>query len=119
MTDEELEEIQKARGLKAPRVTLPDLLANIAGENYFTLAEATAGAPQFDGFATFTVCALTLKNGFIVLGYSAPASPENFDPAIGRKIAKDKAIDQVWPLMGYALRDKIATAPPDNSRALR
>lgn len=45
MNDQELEDIQKARNLTAPRVTLPALLDNIAGEHYFTLEQATAGAP--------------------------------------------------------------------------
>lgn len=107
MNDTEIEAEIRARGLTAPRITPADIEANIAGENYFTLAQATAGAPQFPGFATFTMCALTLKNGFIVIGYSAPASPENFDEAIGQKIAKQKAVDQIWPLMGYALRNKL------------
>lgn len=108
MDDQQLEEIQQSRNLIAPRVTLGDLQANIAGENYFTLEQATQGQPQAPAFATFTVCVLTLKNGFVVLGESAPASPQNFDPELGRKIAKDKAIDKVWPLMGYALREKLA-----------
>lgn len=115
MKDEELETIQQGRNLTAPRVTLDQVNANIAGENYFTLAQATAGAPQFPAFATLTICALTLKNGFVVLGESAPASAENFDPELGRKIAKQKAIDKVWPLMGYALKQRLYDAPPTPS----
>ena len=108
MKDEELETIQQSRNLTHPRVTLDQVNANIAGENYFTLEQACAGQPTFPAFATFTVCVLTLKNGFVVLGESAPASPENFDPEIGRKIAKQKAVDKVWPLMGYALRETLS-----------
>ena len=36
------------------------------------------------------------------------ASPENFDPEIGRKIARQNAVQKIWPLMGYALKDKLA-----------
>lgn len=110
MNDQELETIHQSRGLTAPRVTLADLEANIAGENYFTLDQATAGQPQATAFPTFTVCVLTLKNGFVVLGEAAPASPENFDRELGQKIARDKAIDKVWPLMGYALKQALVTA---------
>lgn len=115
MNDQELEDIQKSRNLTAPRVTLSDLLANIAGENYFTIGAACAalGQPSPAGSEVVTLCVLTLENGFMVIGEAAPASPANFDPELGRKIAKDKAIDKVWPLMGYALKERLAR--PDNS----
>lgn len=113
MNDQELEDIQQKRNLTAPRVTLADLQANIAGENYFTLGAAceALGQPAPANSHVFTVCVLTLKNGFIVLGESAPASPNNFDFELGKKIARDKAIDKVWPLMGYALKDRLIAKP--------
>lgn len=55
-----------------------------------------------------TFCVLVLKNGFTVTGESACASPENFDAEIGRKIARQNAVNKIWPLMGYALREKLA-----------
>jgi hypothetical protein len=51
---------------------------------------------------------LVLKNGFTVIGESACASPENFDAELGRKIARTNAIDKVWPLMGYALKEQLS-----------
>jgi hypothetical protein len=45
-----------------------------------------------------------------VHGASGVASPENFNAEIGRKVARQKAIDQIWPLMGYELRTKLAKA---------
>jgi len=48
-----------------------------------------------------------LKNGFTVTGESACVSAENFDAEIGRQIARQKAIEKVWPLMGYALRNTL------------
>ena len=54
-----------------------------------------------------TFCVLVLRNGFTVTGQSACASPENFDAEIGRKVARQDAVRQVWPLLGYALRDKL------------
>ena len=58
-----------------------------------------------------TVCCLKLANGFNVVGESACASPENFDEALGRKIARDNAKGKIWALEGYALRNTLhATA---------
>jgi hypothetical protein len=53
---------------------------------------------------------LVLRNGFTVTGESACASPENFDAELGRKIARANAVNKVWPLMGYALRNQLAAA---------
>ena len=55
-----------------------------------------------------TFCVLVLKNGFTVTGESACASPENFDAELGRKIARRNAVQKIWPLMGYALKGRLA-----------
>ena len=55
-----------------------------------------------------TFCVLVLRNGFTVTGESACASPDNFDAEIGRKLARENAVNKVWPLMGYELRSKLA-----------
>ncbi len=55
-----------------------------------------------------TLCLVTTKNGFVLVGKSAPASAENFDVELGRKLAYEDAVRQLWPLMGYALRDRLA-----------
>lgn len=34
--------------------------------------------------------------------------PANFNAEIGRQIARENAVDKVWPLMGYELRSKLA-----------
>ena len=57
-----------------------------------------------------TFCVLVLKNGFTVTGESACASPENFDAEIGRNIARQNAVQKIWPLLGYELRSKLAEA---------
>jgi hypothetical protein len=54
-----------------------------------------------------TFCVLVLRNGFTVTGESACASPENFDAEIGRKIARQNAIEKMWPLMGFNLKQKL------------
>lgn len=70
--------------------------------------DANAKIPQSLGLLTF--CVLVLRNGFTVTGESACASPENFDAALGRKIARENAINKVWPLMGYALKERLHAA---------
>ena len=40
-------------------------------------------------------------------GEAACASPENFDPEIGRKIARQNAIAKIWPLEGYLLKQQL------------
>jgi hypothetical protein len=88
-------EIQ-AKGLNAPRLNPAMIDATIAGEAYYV----------FPG-TTLTVCALTLRNGFIVTGESAAASAANFDEAIGRKIARDNARSKIWAFEGYLLRERL------------
>lgn len=88
-------EIQ-AKGLNAPRLTPAQIDGVILGELYYV----------FPG-TTFTVCALKLRNGFIVTGESAAASPQNFDAEIGRKIARDNARNKIWALEGYLLTEQL------------
>lgn len=111
------------KGKTAPRVTPASIEASIASEHYFTAAQGVGGAnvcaDDDDGrtklstdspLHLLTFCVLVLRNGFTVTGESACASPENFDAEIGRKVARQKAIDNVWPLLGYALRDRLHNA---------
>lgn len=108
MNDQEIETEIKAKGLTAPRITPDDLEANIKAEYCFTAASATKDCPQYDELALLTLCVLVLQNGFTVVGKSACASPENFDAEMGRKIARQDAINQLWPLMGYELKSRLA-----------
>ena len=55
-----------------------------------------------------TVCVLTLENGFNVTGESACVSPENFNKEIGEKIARDNAINKIWSLEGYLLKEQLS-----------
>lgn len=87
------------KGLNAPRLTPSHIDAQIVNEQYHV----------FPG-TTMTVCALTLRNGYIVIGESAAASPANFDAEIGRKIARDGARNKIWGLEGYLLRSKLSAA---------
>ena len=52
---------------------------------------------------TTTICQLTLKNGFVVIGTSACMDPTNFNESMGRKIAFKDAKDKCWELLGFHL----------------
>ncbi|WNO06036.1 Gp49 family protein [Rhodoferax mekongensis] len=107
-------EIKAAGADKAPRVTPADIESSIVSEHYFTATEALVGqerGPEWQAtpkeLDLLTFCVLVLRNGFTVTGESACASPENFNAEIGRKIARENAIQKLWPLMGYALKEKL------------
>ena len=125
MNDETIEQEIQAKGLTASRITPADIEANIVSEHFFTAWDGAQlaywkdsdpaapkeieGEPDMDGpLSLLTFCVLILKNGFTVVGKSACASPEIFDAELGRKIARQDAVQQIWPLMGYELRSKLA-----------
>lgn len=114
--DSAIEREIKAKGKTALRVTPANIAANIVSEHYFTAGNGVAGnieaadditVAQFDTLKLLTFCVLILRNGFTVTGESACASPENFDAEIGRKIARQNAVQKIWPLMGYALKTQL------------
>ena len=110
MTDQEIEQEIQTKGQTAPRITQSHIEANIDAEYYFTADQATTGSPQHPSLQCLTFCILVLRNGYTVTGESACVSPENFDAELGCKIARENAINKIWPLMGYELRSKLAAA---------
>ena len=125
MSDESIEQEIQSKGLTAPRITPADIEANIVSEHYFTaeqgarhaFLDAVAGNGDYhpDNFppldpalCLLTFCVLVLRNGFTVTGESACASPENFNAEIGRHVARENAVAKVWPLMGYALKERLS-----------
>ena len=119
-----VEEMIVEKGKTAPRITPADIDAAIESEHFFTAAEGVAGEASLkagmvvlasdqappESLKLLTFCVLVLRNGFTVTGESACASPENFDEAIGRRIARDNAKQKIWPLLGYQLRSKLHEA---------
>lgn len=110
-TDKQIESEIQAKGLTAPRITPEDIEANIASEHYFTAGDGCLGEWQYrfdtegrkkagemqlvpTSLQLLTFCVLVLQNGFTVTGESACASPENFDAEIGRKIARQNAVQK-------------------------
>jgi hypothetical protein len=111
MNDQAIEQEIKAKGLIAPRVTLADLEANIADTEIVKHVSKTGQVLRW--------AVLTTQNGFAVVGKpSVAVSPENDNTEVGEKIAIDNARNELWPLMGYALKQQLheqqqPTAPPD------
>lgn len=96
-----------------PRVSLSDMEGKIERAHYFTADKGVCGEEgtvSFDGdpLRLLTICILVMRNGFTVIGKSAPASPENFDPEKGKRFAYEDAIKHLWPLEGYALRERLS-----------
>lgn len=90
----------QAAGKSAPRVTLADLEANIV---HTEILKHTTHGGQILRWAI-----ITTKSGFAVTGRpSAAVSAENDDASIGEKVAFDNAKQELWPLMGYALKEWI------------
>ena len=112
---------------KAPRVALADIEAAIGGRFEMIAGEAmrrtgfegvewtllnhTEGPDATRPLDRLSICILVMKNGFTIIGKSAPASPENFNRELGKKLAYEDAVRQLWPLMGFALRDRLASRP--------
>lgn len=96
MNEQTIEREIQSKGLNAPRISPDAIDATILSEDYHV----------FEG-TTVTVCALTLRNGYVVVGKSATASAKNFDAEIGRKIARSDAREQIWALEGYLLRERL------------
>jgi hypothetical protein len=102
--DREIEAEIVRMGLTAPRITPEHVEACIVAAGYHV----------FPG-TQLTVCCLKLRNGFTVSGESACASPENFDPEIGRKIARENAVSKIWALEGYLLKDQLLRDAVENA----
>jgi hypothetical protein len=108
------EQIAKSGPNKGPRVTLDDVLASIAEVHYLNAGDCLfktgqIKAPYDKHPATLlTICICVLQNNWIVIGKSAPASSLNFDPKVGAKLAHEDCVRQIWPLLGFNLRQELA-----------
>lgn len=123
-SDKEIETEIVSKGLTAPRVTLARVEECIAYEYYFrgdqiveistpVLGSCRPQVPTFidvSPLSVLTICVLVLKNRFTIVGESAPASPENFDEALGRKVARQNAVSKIWMLEGYLLKQRLHEA---------
>ena len=113
MNDQDIEQEIQAKGKTAPRVTPADIEAIISSEWYINAGTGVVPdafqppVPVNHPLRQLTFCVLVLRNGFTVTGESACVSPESFDAEIGRKVARTKAVEKIWPLLGYALKERL------------
>lgn len=67
----------------------------IQSEEYVTLGKKT------------TVCIITLKDGFEVIGSSACVFADNYDIEKGKPFARERALQLVWSHLGSILQAKM------------
>ena len=96
MSEQEIEQELRDKGLDAPRLTPEDISDVIVSESFTVLPSGKA-----------MVCELILKNGFSVRGESSCVSKENFNFEIGKKLSREEARGKVWMLEGYLLQEKL------------
>lgn len=80
-------------------VTLDRVLDQIVEESYTILPSGK-----------MVVCELILRNGFAVIGESGKVDKSDFDPEIGKVISRQRAINKIWELEGYALQERLFNA---------
>lgn len=100
MSDQQIEKEIQAKGLTAPRVKPEDIATNIVDTEFVTHVSK--------GGQVLRWAILTTASGYAVVGKpSVSVSPENDNEQIGRQVAYDNSRKELWPLMGYALKQKL------------
>lgn len=103
------EAVVKSPGTRVSLGAIEDHIGNVAFMSVAGFAEFANGGKDIDaGIApsmqATTICVITTKNGFSVVGLAAPVDPLNFDRELGRKFAYEDAVRKLWPILGYAKR---------------
>lgn len=114
-----LEREIQSKASAGPRVTPADIAGEIAAEFYFTAADGVLGQSEmgtrpaaWTNLDQVTICTLVLRNGAKVLGVNYGAIDRaQHDAGKGREAARDAAVEKVWELLGFRLRDKLASEP--------
>lgn len=102
MTDAAIEQEIQAKGLTATRITPADIEANIAGVEIVKFLSKTGQVLRW--------AVITTRSGFAVVGKpSCAVSPENDNSEIGENVAIANSKEEMWPLMGYALKERLST----------
>lgn len=98
----------------APRVTLEQIESKVVSTHYFTAQQGAEHPDAYsdanntpDSLRLLTFCVLVLHTGHTIVGKSACVSAANFDAVLGRKLAREDAIKQMWPLEGYLLSEQL------------
>lgn len=127
LSDEAKLELElQEKGKVAPRLTPADIESQILSEHYMqgsdiVKSDEMVHSDSLESLGRMTICILVLRCGFSVIGESSCVSTANFDAEIGKRIARQNALDKVWLLEGYALRKHLHNLPqmvsitPDSS----
>ncbi|MGK1419453.1 Gp49 family protein [Klebsiella pneumoniae] len=100
MSDKDIEQLIQTKDLTAPRITLGDFKENIVNTEIVKHVSVSGQVLRW--------AVLTTKNGFAVTGKpSCSASSKNDDAEIGEQIAIENAENELWPLMGYAMKQRL------------
>lgn len=98
------------------KVTIEQIEARIEQKYFFNLGKAIAvecpDAPieHIEKTSLTTVCVLILNNGFVIQGKSACVDPRLYDEMKGQLYAYEDAVDKLWELEGYLLKNKLHEA---------
>lgn len=97
----------------APMVQPTAMDAEIQSEHYRNLGSALKLPDSPAG--NVTLCVLILKNGFVIVGKSACVNSANFNEETGKRLAREDAIKQITPFLGWRMADArmFATAASD------
>lgn len=87
------------------KVTNVEIENEIVNE-YYRNAGSAVKAPEGSSLYNVTLCILELRNGFVIIGKSACVDSRNFNEDLGRQLAREDAVKQVWPYLGFRLADK-------------
>lgn len=105
-TEASTEQKIQAANLTAPRLRPSDLDANIVDIEIVKHVSKTGQVLRW--------AILTTVNGFAVVGKpSASVSSENDNEEIGVEVAIDNSRAELWPLMGYSLKQALYEAVVD------
>lgn len=97
-------------------VTKASIEAKIRGVYFINAGEALKDSNRgyiqrdLEELKLVTICIIILENGFKVEGTSACVDPKIYNKAIGQEEAYKNAIEKIWELEGYALKQKLFEA---------
>lgn len=98
------------------KVTIEQIEARIEQKYFFNLGKAIAAEcpdasiEHIEKASLTTVCVLILNNGFVIKGKSACVDPRIYDEMKGQLYAYEDAVEKLWELEGYLLKNKLYEA---------
>lgn len=107
------EAIEMARPPVEEEVPVKPVVTNLAidseiVDDYYRNLGSAIKAPDGSPAYNTTLCVLVLRNGFVIVGKSACVYSENFNEDVGKRLAREDALRQIGPFMGWREADKRA-----------